>query len=95
MNQTANAYLSRWHLCLELFGRVFIDDVGTEPHSILSELGRYDVKEAKFKREMDKLRTSNQKDLYLDGVSVLNILCGLRIPWSGFLVKAKTHVMTC
>ena len=72
LSQSSNCYLSRWHLSLELFGRVFIDDVGTEPHSILSELGRYDVKEAKFKREMEKLRTTNQKDLYLDSVSVFH-----------------------
>ncbi|XP_066917257.1 E3 ubiquitin-protein ligase UBR5-like isoform X2 [Clytia hemisphaerica] len=66
--QSPNSYLSRWHMSLELFGRVFMDDVGGEPHSVLNELGRYDVKEAKFKRDMEKLRTTHQKDLYLDGL---------------------------
>ena len=55
-------------MCLELFGRVFLDDVGAEPSSILNELGRFDVKEAKFRREMEKLRNGHQKDLYLEGV---------------------------
>jgi len=49
---------------------VFIDDVGSEPHSILNEIGRFDVKESKFKREMEKLRTHHQKDLYLEGVFI-------------------------
>ena len=66
-----NVYLSRWHMCLELFGRVFLDDVGLEPHSVLNELGRFDVKEAKFKREMEKLKNGHQKDLYLEGVCFL------------------------
>ena len=68
LNQSSNTYLGRWHLCLELFGRVFINDVGSEPYSILNELGRFDVKETKFKREMEKLRTAHPKDLYLEGV---------------------------
>ena len=55
-------------MCLELFGRVFLDDVGTEPSSVLNELGRFDVKEGKFRREMEKLRNSHQKDLYIEGV---------------------------
>jgi len=41
-----------------------------KPHSILNEIGRFDVKESKFKREMEKLRTHHQKDLYLEGVFI-------------------------
>merc|ERR1712151_1071215 len=63
-----NFYLGRWRMCLELFGRVFLDDVGAEPNSILNELGRFDVKEIKFRREMEKLRNGHQKDLYLEGL---------------------------
>lgn len=66
-------------MCLELFGRVFIDDVGSEPHSILNEIGRFDVKEAKFKREMEKLRTHHQKDLYLEGVYLLYLFLNRHI----------------
>ncbi|XP_065677761.1 E3 ubiquitin-protein ligase UBR5 isoform X1 [Hydra vulgaris] len=90
-----NVYLSRWHMCLELFGRVFLDDVGSEPHSILNELGRFDVKEAKFKREMEKLKNGHQKDLYLEGLDrsrplllqqtlrQLNSQFGRRLPGAG------------
>jgi hypothetical protein len=48
----------RWSLALDLFGRVFVDDVGLELGSIISKLGGFPVKEAKFRREMEKLRTS-------------------------------------
>ena len=47
--------LGRWRLTLDLFGRVFVDDVGAETGSIISELGGFPVKEAKFRREMEKL----------------------------------------
>lgn len=55
-------------MCLELFGRLFLDDVGTEPHSVLNEISRFDVKEAKFRRDMEKLRNNHQKDLYIEEV---------------------------
>lgn len=55
--------LGRWRLTLELFGRVFVDDVGSEPSSIICELESFPLKEAKFRREMEKFRTSQQRDL--------------------------------
>ncbi len=58
--------LGRWRLTLELFGRVFCDDVGAEPGSVISELGFFPVKESKFRREMEKLRNTQQRDLTLD-----------------------------
>ena len=58
--------LGRWRLGLDLFGRVFCDDVGAEPGSIISELGGFPVKESKFRREMEKLRNSQQRDLSLE-----------------------------
>ena len=44
---------------------MFVDDVGLEPGSIISELGGFPVKEAKFRREMEKLRNSRTVDLTL------------------------------
>ena len=64
--------LGRWRSSLELFGRVFIDDVGQEPGSVISELGGFPVKEARFRREMEKLRNSQQRDLTLFKVSIKN-----------------------
>ncbi|XP_021934340.1 E3 ubiquitin-protein ligase UBR5 isoform X2 [Zootermopsis nevadensis] len=57
--------LGRWRLSLDLFGRVFMEDVGLEPGSVVSELGGFPVKEAKFRREMEKLRNGQQRDLTL------------------------------
>ena len=58
--------LGRWRLALDLFGRVFCDDVGSEPGSVISGLGGFPVKETRFRREMEKLRNSQQKDLTLE-----------------------------
>ena len=51
-----DALLGRWRLSLELFGRLFVDDVGLEPGSIMPELSGFPVKETKFRREMERLR---------------------------------------
>ena len=55
--------LGRWRLTLELFGRIFMDDVGTEPGSVIRELGGFHVKETKFRREMEKLRSLQQREI--------------------------------
>lgn len=60
--------LGRWRLVLDLFGRVFVDDVGVEPGSIISELGGFPVKEAKFRREMERLRSSRSQDLNISKI---------------------------
>jgi E3 ubiquitin-protein ligase EDD1 len=63
--------LGRWRLSLDLFGRVFTEDVGLEPGSVVAELGGFPVKEAKFRRDMEKLRNSQQRDLTLHKVIFL------------------------
>lgn len=60
--------LGRWRLSLDLFGRVFTEDVGLEPGSVVAELGGFPVKEVKFRRDMEKLRNSQQRDLTLHKV---------------------------
>lgn len=44
-----NFLLGCWRLCVELFGWVFLEDVGFEFLFVLNELGRFDVKEIKFR----------------------------------------------
>lgn len=63
--------LGRWRLTLDLFGRVFMEDVGLEPGSVVSELGGFAVKEAKFRRDMEKLRNQQNRDLTLSKVCIL------------------------
>ncbi|XP_016930962.4 E3 ubiquitin-protein ligase hyd [Drosophila suzukii] len=60
-----NFLLSRWKLTLDLFGRVFMDDVGMEHGSVLPELRGFPVKEMRFRRHMEKLRNGQQRDLVL------------------------------
>ena len=58
--------LGRWRLTLDIFGRVFCNDVGLEPGSVISELGGFPVKESQFRHEMEKFRNSQQRDLTLE-----------------------------
>lgn len=57
--------LGRWRQGLDLFSRVFMEDVGLEPGSVICELGGFSVKEARFRRNMEKLRNGQQRDLLL------------------------------
>jgi len=50
------ALLNRWRLTVELFGREFLDDVGAEPGSILTDLVGFPLKENRFRKEMERLR---------------------------------------
>lgn len=59
---------------MELFGRLFLEDVGAEPSSVLAELGRFDVNETKFRREMERLRNSSQRDLNIE-VNISSFFC--------------------
>lgn len=54
---------------------MFTEDVGLEPGSVVAELGGFPVKEVKFRRDMEKLRNSQQRDLTLHKVrmSILRI----------------------
>jgi len=51
-----------------------MEDVGLEPGSVVSELGGFPVKEAKFRRDMEKLRNQQNRDLTLSKVSILPTL---------------------
>ncbi|BES97694.1 Ubiquitin-protein ligase [Nesidiocoris tenuis] len=65
---SADLLLGRWRMALDLFGRVFMEDVGLEPGSVVSELGGFPVKEAKFRRDMERLRNLQNRDLTLSKV---------------------------
>lgn len=53
------ALLGRWRLTVELFGREFLDDVGAEPGSILTDLVGFPLKENRFRKEMERLRNES------------------------------------
>nr|XP_018673161.1 E3 ubiquitin-protein ligase UBR5 isoform X2 [Ciona intestinalis] len=63
---SADVVLQQSRLTLELFSKVFLEDVGAEPKSILHELGGFEVRESKFRKMMEKLRTGHSIDLQLN-----------------------------
>ncbi|KAF5401972.1 hypothetical protein PHET_04640 [Paragonimus heterotremus] len=58
--------LSRWCMSLEFFGRHFASDVGAEHRSYILDLGGFTVKEARFRKQMDRLRTVSRRDVVLE-----------------------------
>lgn len=50
-----DALLSRWRSCVELFARVFMDDVGSEEDSVLRQLASFNLRQSKFQKQMDDL----------------------------------------
>ncbi|OWA51736.1 E3 ubiquitin-protein ligase UBR5 [Hypsibius exemplaris] len=63
---TQDLVLGRWRQSLDLFSRVFADDVGAEPDSLIGDIAAFPVKEAKFRKEMERLRLPQSRDLILD-----------------------------
>ena len=43
-----------------------MDELGSDKDSVLAELGGFEVKEARFRREMEKLKSSQQRDISLE-----------------------------
>lgn len=51
-----------------------MEDVGLEPGSVVAELGGFPVKEAKFRRDMEKLRNGQQNDLTFLKVLIISFV---------------------
>lgn len=60
---THTSLLGRWRLSLELFGGEFVDDVGAEPGSIISDLVGFPSKENRFRKDMERLRTATPREI--------------------------------
>ena len=65
INMSSDLLLGRWRLTLDLFGRVFFDDVGLEAGSVMAELGGFPVKGVRFRRDMERFRNQYPNDLTL------------------------------
>ena len=65
--------LDRWRLTLDLLGRVYIDDVGTESVSVIAELCGIPVKGARFRREMYVFFLRRIPVVFLEGLRKLLI----------------------
>lgn len=92
-NISHNILLGRWRLSLDLFGRVFMEDVGLEAGSVVSELGGFPVKEAKFRRDMEKLRNSQQKDITLSKVIRCKVLNTAKSNVNSYVICANSYLL--
>ena len=63
---TYESLIGRWRQTVQMFGDIFCDDVGLEPGSIITELGGFPIKETKFRRDMEKSRNTQQRDLSIE-----------------------------
>ncbi len=53
---TTQKLLGRWKFGLTVLAKVFSDEIGTEPGSILVQMAGFPVRESRFRKEMEKLR---------------------------------------
>ncbi len=62
----ASVLVGRWSSCLKVFATAFMDTVGRQSGSVLSEEQMFEQREKEFRREMDHLRTASHKDVLLE-----------------------------
>ena len=62
----ASVLVGRWSSCLKVFATAFMDTVGRQSGSVLSEEQMFEQREKEFRREMDHLRTASHKDILLE-----------------------------
>ncbi|CAF0940743.1 unnamed protein product, partial [Didymodactylos carnosus] len=60
--------MARWRYSLELFVKIFIDDVGAEPGSIIYESGGFQAREQRFRHDMERLKNLHQKDIRFESM---------------------------
>ncbi len=58
--------LSRWKLTLTVLAKIFCDCLGAESGSVLVQLAGFPLRESRFRKEMEKLRNAQSKDLILE-----------------------------
>ena len=60
--------LARWKFSIELFVKLFLDDVGSEPGSIINESSGFSAREQRFRHDMERLKNGHQKDIRFEAV---------------------------
>lgn len=69
LNGSYEYLLTRWRFSIELFVKLFLDDVNNESGSILYESSGFSAREQRFRQDMERLKNMHQKDLRFEGVS--------------------------
>ena len=68
LNGSYEYLLTRWRISIELFVKLFLDDVGLEPGSIINESSGFSTREQRFRHEMERLKNAHQKDIRFEAV---------------------------
>ena len=71
LNGSYEYLLARWRFSIELFVKLFLDDVGSEPGSIINESSGFSAREQRFRHDMERLKNAHQKDIRFEAVSFL------------------------
>ncbi|CAF5203992.1 unnamed protein product, partial [Rotaria magnacalcarata] len=63
LNGSHEYLLARWRFSIELFVKLFLDDVGMESGSIINESSGFSAREQRFRHDMERLKNAHQKDI--------------------------------
>jgi len=74
LNGSYEYLLARWRFSMELFVKLFLDDVGTESGSIINESSGFSAREQRFRHEMERLKNAHQKDIRFEAMERDRIL---------------------
>jgi hypothetical protein len=68
LNGSYEYLLARWRFSIELFVKLFLEDVGNEPGSIINESSGFSAREQRFRHDMERLKNAHQKDIRFEAV---------------------------
>jgi hypothetical protein len=68
LNGSYEYLLARWRFSIELFVKLFLDDVGSEPGSIINQSSGFSAREQRFRHDMERLKNAHQKDIRFQAI---------------------------
>ncbi|CAF1506345.1 unnamed protein product, partial [Rotaria sordida] len=74
LNGSYEYLLARWRFSIELFVKLFLDDVGNELGSIINESSGFSAREQRFRHDMERLKNAHQKDIRFEAMERDRIL---------------------
>ena len=63
---TASVLVGRWGGCLEVFSQAFMDSVGKQKDSVLSQEQHFKHREKEFRKEMDCMRATCHREIVME-----------------------------
>ncbi|CAF1403794.1 unnamed protein product [Rotaria sordida] len=67
-------FFTRWRFSIELFVKLFLDDVSNELGSIINESSGFSAREQRFRHDMERLKNAHQKDIRFEAMERDRIL---------------------